>query len=162
MIHAVAMLTGLWLLWLLLTQHWGDPGALGVAGVAALAATALAGRLGALDQGGARFAHAPMLAFLALSRAGAVFSGAMAVARAAVAADVTLRPALVRIKTRPSSDLARAALADMISAAPGAVVVETDNDGVLVHVLNEHAIDAADLSRLEADVIAAVDGKRPA
>jgi hypothetical protein len=40
----------------------------------------------------------------------------------------------------------------LVSAAPGAVVVETELDGVLVHVTNEDAIDAEDFSRIEAQV----------
>jgi hypothetical protein len=44
----------------------------------------------------------------------------------------------------------------MISAVPGAVVVESDADGLLVHVIDEDAIAAEDLTRLETRVLAAL------
>ena len=92
-------------------------------------------------------------ALRALSRIGAVFSGALSTMRAAIAADVTLRPALVRVKSRARRPNQRAAFGAMISATPGMAVVDVDPDGLLVHVLNEDAVDADDLGRLEAQVI---------
>jgi multisubunit Na+/H+ antiporter MnhE subunit len=84
------------------------------------------------------------------------------VVRAAVAADVTVKPALVRIKTRSAEPFAAAAVADLISAVPGMVVVETDDDGLLVHVINEDKVDAADLGALEAGVLASLQARSAA
>ena len=159
MLHGAAMFTGLWLIWLLLTQGWNSPLDVAIGAAAALAGVALTARFGGFGKGGA-FSHALQLTGLALGRAGAVGKGAAGTMRAALSADVQLRPALVRVKLRPSSHFARAALADMIGAAPGAVVVEADAEGLLVHVLDEDAIDAADLGRFEARVAAALDGAR--
>lgn len=127
------------------------------AGAAAVACLLLASRIGGLGRNGP-FARAPQMLSLVVRRADAVTRGAMATVRASIAADVTLRPALVRVKWRVSSDSARAAFAGMVSAAPGAVVVETDPDGMLVHVINEDAIDASEFGRLEARVAKAADG----
>jgi multisubunit Na+/H+ antiporter MnhE subunit len=157
MLHAAAMLTGLFSLWLLLVQRWGAPMDFALAGAAAVACLVFASRLGGLGRNGP-FARAPQMLSLVVSRADAVTRGAMATVRASIAADVTLRPALARVKWRVSSDSARAAFAGMVSAAPGAVVVETDPDGMLVHVINEDAVDASEFSRLEARVAKAVDG----
>lgn len=160
MLHAAAMLTGLFSLWLLLVQRWSAPMDFALAVAAALACVALASRLGGLGRNGP-FARAPQMLSLVLSRADAVTRGATATVRASIAADVTLRPALVRVKWRVSSDSARAAYAAMVNAAPGAVVVETDPDGMLVHVIDEDAIDAGEFNRLEARVARAVDGSSP-
>lgn len=150
MLHAAAMLTGLAVLWLLYSQT----------GIAASAATlafgvAAACVLAALRFGGvgAAFAQAPGRLALGFARAGAVMRGALATMRASIAADITLTPALVRVRTRASNAETRAALADMMSAAPGMVVVECDSDGFLVHVIDEDGVDAADLGRLEARVL---------
>ncbi len=159
MVHAAAMLTGLWALWLLLTQYWTAPTALLVGGAVALACVLIAARFGALKDGDGAFARAPQLMWLTATRGGDVLRGALGVMRAAVAADVTLKPALVRVRTRATSDLARAAMADMISAAPGAVVVDVDSEGFLVHVLDEDAIDVVALGDLEARVIGGVEEK---
>lgn len=154
MLHAAAMLLGLFVLWLLSTQAWSTPQDLAIAAVAALACAAFAARFGGLTRN--PFGRAPQFAMLVLGRAGAVMSGALVTIRAALAGDVTLKPALVRVKMRASRPLARAAFADMISAVPGAVVVESDVDGLLVHVIDEDGVDARDLGALEARVLTAV------
>ena len=87
-----------------------------------------------------------------LSRLGIVFRGALATIRAAVSADVRLKPALVRIKTRLADPSQLAAMAGTVTAAPGSAAVEVDSDGMLVHVINEDAVDADDLGRIEARV----------
>lgn len=162
MVHAAAMLTGLWVLWLLLTQSWDSPLALALGGAVALACVLIAARFGVFQGGGGAFARAPQLMVLTLARGGEVLRGAMSVMRAAIAADVTLKPALVRVRTRATTDLARATMADMLSAAPGALVVDADPEGFLVHVLDEDAIDVVALGDLEARVIGAIEGKQGA
>lgn len=142
------MLLGLGLIWLALTQRFGALEAIGVAAGAALLCTLAAVRMGGV---GRAFAHGPRAAYATLSRTGAVVRGALATIRAAVAADISLKPALVRVRTRGNAQ-DRAAFADLLSATPGAAVVETDADGLLVHVLDEDAIDADGLGRLERRV----------
>lgn len=158
MIEAAAMLAGLWALWLLLTQQWRDPEEFAMAAGAALLCTLIALLAGVRGIGA--FARAPQLIVLALGRSGDVFASAMSTVRAAIAADVTLRPALVRLKTRPASDTARAAFASFISSAPGAVVADADENGLLVHVLDEEDVEASALVTLEGRVIHGVDGRQ--
>lgn len=160
MIHAAALFLGVWALWLVLTQRWDGVEALGVGAGVALVCVLIAARFGAL--GRSAFSHAPHALAFVVGGAGGVLRGALATVRAAIAADVRLRPALVRIRTRPSSAAAQAQFADLISAAPGAVVVEADAEGLLVHVLDEDSVDASGLGVLEARVIRAVDGKSAA
>lgn len=151
MLHAAAMLTGISLLWLLVMQPGLSPQGL-VGGICVgLACVALGARLGGVTSA---FARAPFLAIPALVRLGVVLQGAISTVRAAVAADIALKPALVRLKTRVKGMEATAALAAMISASPGMVAVETDAEGLLVHVIDEDAVDAADLGRLEDRVLA--------
>lgn len=155
MLHAAAMLAGFFVIWLLLAQRLGGLADVALAGVVAAACVAVAARFGGVS---AAFARAPGLVWLALARSGEVARGALATLRAAAAADVTLKPALVRVRTRADSVEARAAFADMLSASPGMAVVETEADGFLVHALDEDAVDAADLGRLEQAVIGAAGG----
>lgn len=144
------MLIGLALLWLLYAQRGLTSFDAALAVCAAVVCVLLTLRFGGVGRG---FSQAPARIGLGLARAGALVRGALSTMRAAVAADVTLSPALVRVKTRAVSPDARAAFADMISAPPGMVVVETDADGFLVHVIEEDAVDTADLGRLEARVL---------
>lgn len=154
MLHAAAMLIGLLAIWLLYGSN--APPELALAFGASTVCVLIAWRFGGFDRG---FMQAPARFGLGLARVGAVVRGALITMRAAMAADVTLAPALVRVKTRASSVGARAAIADMISAAPGMVVVESDDDGFLVHVTHEDAVDASDLGRLEARVLSVVGGR---
>lgn len=145
MLHAAAMLCGFLALWLLTTQRLASVQDAVIAGVAALLCVLMATRWGGAS---AAFARAPRAIYSTVARFGSVMAGAVTTVRAAISADVTLKPALVRIKTRGRGD-ERAAFADLLSAAPGMAVVDADADGFLVHVLDEDAVDAADLGRLE-------------
>lgn len=153
MLHAAAMLTGLFLLGVLFAGRGFAPDLLIALGGIALACVVISARFGGIAR--AAFG-APQLGWLALTRTGAVLRGALTTVRAAIAADVTLNPALVRIRTRAADPFAKAALAELMSAAPGVVVVEADVDSALVHVNDEDGVDAADIGALEARVIGAL------
>jgi len=148
MLHAAAMLLGLTLIWFVAAPSSASLVNIGVAAAAALACTLFAARAGGLS---ASFARAPRAIMVTLTRLPAVFGGALMTLRAAISADVTLRPALVRIKSRGAGP-ARGAFANVLSSAPGMVVVETDHDGFLVHVLDEDDVDANELGELERNV----------
>lgn len=150
MLHAAALLCGLAALWLLVTQRASSPQDWMIAGIAVLACVAVAMRFGGVSRA---YARAPRLLALNAARAGAVIRGTLSTLRAAVSADVTMKPTLVRVRSRTQDVAERASFANMISATPGMAVVETDADGLLVHVIDEDAIDAADLGRLEDMVI---------
>jgi multisubunit Na+/H+ antiporter MnhE subunit len=144
MLHAAAMVAGLFVIGFVMAQGWTSrDGALLVL-AAALASVAVAMRLGGVRKN--PFSSAPQLLMLIGARAQAVMRGALSTIRAALAADVTLKPALVRARTGAADGFAQAAAADIISAAPGSVVVETDREGMLVHVINEDTVDSDTLA----------------
>ena len=155
MLHAAAMLIGFFLFALLAFAQRDLAEAALFAAVLAAAGVAFAARFGGL---GATVMSAPQALVLGTLRSGAVLSGALKVIRSALAADVTLKPALVRVKARAQTGLARAVMADLVSATPGSVVVENEPDAALVHVTDEDAIDAAEIGALESRVVAAFDG----
>lgn len=157
MLHAAAMLCGLVVLWMLATQHATSPQDWAIAGVASLLCVAVALRFGGVSRA---YGRALRLVTLNVARAGAVVRGTLSTLRAAVSANVTMKPTLVRVRSRAQSVAERASFANMISATPGMAVVETDAEGMLVHVLNEDAIDAADLGRLEDMVVGGGGGRR--
>ncbi|MGD9982053.1 MAG: Na+/H+ antiporter subunit E [Hyphomonadaceae bacterium] len=146
MLHAAAMLCVLIVLWMLGAQAWSFPQAWTVAAAAGLGCVLITWRIGGLSSA---YARAPRLVLLFFARSGAVARGALSVMRRAVSADVTLKPALVRVKTRAGSAAERATFAHALTATPGMAVVETDADGLLLHVMNEDKIDATELGRLE-------------
>jgi len=156
MLHAAAMLAGLFALGLLLTQGWASREQAALAFVTALVSVSAAMWLGGVVKN--PYSHAAPFIVLLASRFGAILRGALATIRAALAADVTLKPALVRVRADAADALTKAAAADAISTAPGSIVVETDGEGMLVHVLDEDAADSAafgDVQRRAAALLGA-------
>jgi multisubunit Na+/H+ antiporter MnhE subunit len=152
MLTVVATLAGLFALWFAFVPGHGRPVDFALAGAAALLATLLGARLGAL---GASFALAPPA--LWVERVARTLRGAMSTAGAALSSRADLRPGLARIRTSDASDETRALFADFVGAAPGVVVIEAQADGLLVHALDEDALDAAQLVRVEARLVSALE-----
>ncbi|MFT3726289.1 MAG: Na+/H+ antiporter subunit E [Terricaulis sp.] len=153
MLRAAAAFLGCFVLWVLVAQRVNAPLDFVFAAVAVVGAVLVGGHFG----GGvsASFLRAPYLLLLELSRVKTVLGGALSTARAALAGDVRLTPGLARLKTRGIDADARADVATIISTTPGNVVVEADGEGLLIHLINEHEMDGADLSGLEARALAA-------
>ncbi|HYD73754.1 MAG TPA: Na+/H+ antiporter subunit E [Candidatus Binatia bacterium] len=147
MLHAAAMLAGLFALGLLLTQGWASRDQVLLAFGAALASAGAAMWLGGIRKNA--FSTAPQFVVLIASRAVDAVRAALSTIRAALAADVTLKPTLVSVHAETTGTFAKAAAADLISAMPGSVVVETESDGMLVHVMNEDEMDAATFTALQ-------------
>jgi multisubunit Na+/H+ antiporter MnhE subunit len=66
-------------------------------------------------------------------------AGAFRVARAAISADVVMKPALIKVGMPAADAIARAEAAAAVSQAPGAACVTLAADAMLVHVLDEDA-----------------------
>src|SRR5262245_54251158 len=122
MLHAAAMLAGLFLLSLLFTARGGALEDIALVFAVALASLGVAVLFGGVGRN--PFASAPQFLALIARRASAQFAGALATMRAALAADVTLQPALVRVRTNVAGPHAKAAMISLVSAAPGAVIVD--------------------------------------
>ncbi|MBL8548416.1 MAG: hypothetical protein JNJ73_00420 [Hyphomonadaceae bacterium] len=126
MAQAAAMLTGLIALWFMLA-----PSADGAAGAIGIGAAALAFGAARWLMGKAPAMRGARLRIGRFKRGGGILQAAFAPGR--------LKPGFVKIKARDeamSAALARAA------AQSGAVVVEVEADGLLVHALDEEAIEA--------------------
>ncbi len=146
MLDGAAMLVGLFLLWLAAVGVPISVDKLAAMGLAVVAASMVAARLGGV---GAAFAQAPG-GVVWLARCGAaLLAAAVRVLRAALAGEVVLAPALMRVRPHDNSEFGRALLSGRISAHPGMVVVETDAEGLLVHVINEDEVNS---DRLELQV----------
>jgi multisubunit Na+/H+ antiporter MnhE subunit len=91
------------------------------------------------------FTRAPAFALRQARRAGVAFADAIAIVRAALAGDVELNPALVRLRAAEADAPDAAMLANLVGAAPGAVVIAVDDEGLLVHVNREEDERDADI-----------------
>ena len=145
MLHAISMGLAVSMLWLLLTQRWHGAEDLALAASVGAGLTLIAMRMGGATPA---LLRVPSATAASLSRVGASFAGAVATLRTAIAADVKLKPGLVRVKSTLAGRDA-AAFAGMVTSAPGAAVIDTDEEGMFVHVLDEDAVDAVELGRLQ-------------
>jgi multisubunit Na+/H+ antiporter MnhE subunit len=134
MLQAIALFSGTFGVWLLLEQRF-TAAALLAAIAASIGCVLLTARLPRF--GRRTFTLMPRLAAVQLMRTGGALADAISTVRAAIAADVKLKPALVRVRTRAGDTLAVATLASWIGATPGAIVISSDSEGLLVHVNDE-------------------------
>lgn len=146
MLDGAAMLVGLALLWLAAAGSPISVDKLAAMSFAVVAAFMVAARFGGV---GSAFAQAPGGAVWLARRGPALLAAALRTLRAGLAGEGALAPALMRVRPRDNSDFGRALLSGQISAHPGMVVVESDADGLLVHVINENQVDS---ERLESHV----------
>lgn len=158
MFEAGALLLALFASWMLLTPHLSvtnfEAGVL-----ASLICVAIASRLP--KTGKDLFVRIPQLAMARAATVAGTFQSAMTVARSAIAADVKLKPALVRVRTRLRTSSGVATFASIIGSAVGGVVIVVDDDGLLVHVNDERGDNMRDIKHWEGMAGAAV-GERPA
>ena len=156
MIHAASMLAGLAIVWLVLSFSL-ERADLAAGAVSIFCSALLAHLFGRLDREAAPYLGLMRRGALALARMPAVVRESL---RAMGAVFSRLKPGLVRMRTRPASDLARAAVARALSASPGVLVVEADDDALLLHVNDEDRFDPGEVIVIEASVLAALDGRR--
>lgn len=149
MLHAAAMLAGLFFLALVFTLP-----ALGAKAVYAAAAVALAAAAFGLRFGGVSRAYSGVLtsAGFAPDAARRVLRGALRTVRLAAAADISLRPALIRIRAVRAGPFEHVRIAAAAGGAPGIIVVECDSEGLLVHANDEEGAEVKEIERIEARI----------
>lgn len=145
MLHAAATFIGLFIVSLILVEPLAGRDALAAAAAIAGAATVVGMRLGG---GPAAFMQVILGAARSWRACLRVLTGALKTIRTAVAADVSMRPALIRVANARGAMGARTRVAHALGAAPGAIVVDVDESGLLVHVTHEDDGDAAEFERL--------------
>ena len=164
MVYGFGLTAVLVVLWLVLSGSYtlsGEHSILLVMTVVSIAATvALAVRMRILDR--ETVPLAPLLPLLTywswLGRE--IVASNIAVIRLIMKPDVDIEPRLVRVPVDLRSGLARCVFANSITLTPGTVTVDIENDGFLVHALDNSftAPEAFAEMALRTDV--ASDGKR--
>jgi multisubunit Na+/H+ antiporter MnhE subunit len=115
------------------------PRALIAAGISLVIAVAFSARLGWLGRESAFLPRLLRRAGTTPQRLRAKASGAFRVVRAAISADVVMKPALIKVALPATDPIARAEAAAAVSQAPGAACVTLTDDAMLVHVIDEDA-----------------------
>lgn len=89
-----------------------------------------------------------------------IFKANWVVIKACLRSTLDINPALVKIKTRCESDLARTVFANSITLTPGTVSVEIDADKILVHALYEEEAAPGAFDEMDRRSREASDGRK--
>ncbi len=73
--------------------------------------------------------------------------------------DLDINPALVKVRTRCQSDLARTTFANSITLTPGTVTLSVDGDRLLVHALYEEDSEPDAFEEMDRRTAAVADGR---
>lgn len=157
--YIIGLITALSLFWLSLSGHF-TPLLLSLGAASVLITVVLSGRLGILDREGAPyFAIIGFLLYLPWLLKEIIVAN-IVVIKACLRADLDISPALVKVKTRCVTDLAKTLFANSITLTPGTVTVEVEKGRVLVHALYEDASGPGAFVDMDARSAKAIDGTK--
>ncbi len=122
-------------LWLVLSGHYDNTLLLGLGAGSAIFTTALAWRLHILDTETSPYHKLWQFMLYWPWLLKEVIKANIIVIRTILAPDMVLTPRMVRVKTLPRTDFARALYANSITLTPGTVSVDLDDDEIIVHAV---------------------------
>lgn len=148
-------------LWLGLSGIY-TPLLLTLGGISIIISLLLASRLNTLDREGVPYVRLPQIfaywAWLLVE----IFKANWPVIKACVGARLEINPALVKVKTRCESDLAKTIFANSITLTPGTVTIEVEGDKLLVHALFEESATPESFHEMDERSWRSVDGGKKA
>ncbi|GEO82813.1 Na+/H+ antiporter subunit E [Pararhodospirillum oryzae] len=157
MTKAIALGTGLYALWLLLSGYWDDPLLVGLGALSAIAVAALAARLHLIDDEGVPLGRLPRILAYLPWLAWQVVLANLAVARAILAGPRAISPTLAVVPCSQKTDFGRMLYANSITLTPGTISVDVGPDAILVHALEAGGIDDLEAGAMDRRV-RAVEG----
>lgn len=119
----------------------------------------LAMRFRILDREGVPYFRFPQFLSYWVWLMGEIFKSNWIVIKACLRANLDIEPALVKVKTRCESDLAKTVFANSITLTPGTVSISVEGDKILVHALYESSAGPGAFDEMDRRSYAAADGK---
>ena len=158
MTNFIGLIAALVLFWLGLSGHYTFP-ILHMGAGAIVFTVWFTARLKIIDRETSPYLIMPRILLYRVWLMKEIVKANMVVLRAAIRAEPDIEPAVVKVKTRCKSDLARVVFANSITLTPGTVTVDVDGDELTVHAL--YAADAAPgaFDEMDRRSAYAIDGK---
>jgi multicomponent Na+:H+ antiporter subunit E len=154
--YAAGLAVAASLLWACLSGRLDDPFASAFGVLAVMAAVLTSWRIHALDEEGAPYGKILGLMTYTVWLMGQIAIANAGAARRILAGRGAISPTLVRFRTQTPPGFARMVFANSITLTPGTVTVEVEDDALLVHALDERAVTAEGLARMERRVMRAL------
>ncbi|MEZ5939551.1 MAG: Na+/H+ antiporter subunit E [Hyphomonadaceae bacterium] len=154
-------------LFLALTAIWfalsgqTEPLFLFLAVVSILSSVWLAARLEVIDRDASPYHRLPQFVLYGVWLIGEIIVSNVRVLKAIINPRDGVSPAVVRLKTKCSSDLSRTTFANSITLTPGTVTVDVDNGVFVVHALSQDGADPAGFEEMERRSCYAADPNPP-
>lgn len=157
--YVVGLTAVLTALWLGLSGYFDKPILLFFGVVSVTLSVVLTARMGILDRDASPYLRFHRILAYLPWLVGEILKANAKVLRACLAANLDIRPTLVKVKTGCRSDLAKTIFANSITLTPGTVTVDVDGDMLLVHGLYEEDSQPEAFEEMDRRVVDAVDGK---
>lgn len=148
--YAVSLSLAMGILWLVLSGHYSNPFLLCIGAGTALFSVVLAWRLHILDEEASPYHKLWRFFFYWPWLLAEVIKTNITVVRTILSPDMVLTPRMVRVKTLPRTDMARALFANSITMTPGTVSVDLDDDEIIVHVVLKEMTNKNDFAHMAA------------
>ncbi len=136
MIYAFGLAAALATIWIGLSGVF-KPLLLGLGVVSILVVLLLSARMKLLDRTAVPYFNLPSFLIYWVWLIGEIAKANVQVIRACLKPELDIAPALVKVKTRCRSEMAKTLFANSITLTPGTVSVELEGDKILVHALYE-------------------------
>ena len=154
--YAAGLAVAASLLWACLSGRVDDPMMIAFGALAVTAAVLTAWRIHSLDQEGSPYGNILGLAPYTFWLIGQIALANMSTVQRILGGRGAISPTLVRFRTQTPPGFARFVFANSITLTPGTVTVEVEDDALLVHALDERAVTAESLAKMERRVMRAL------
>ncbi|MCW5725276.1 MAG: Na+/H+ antiporter subunit E [Maricaulaceae bacterium] len=158
MLYGAGLGVVLAILWITLSGYLDKPLLLWLGAGSVAFAVFLTVRMRILDRETVPYARLPRLLFYYVWLGGQIFAANVAVLRAMLRPSIDITPRLTRVPAGQRTELGRTVFANSITLTPGTVTVEVEEDGFLVHGLNEDFIAPEGFRVMGEQAAAASDG----
>lgn len=164
MFYGISLTAILVVLWLTLSGPFtlsGDyPIVMGLGVISIIATVALAFRMRIVDRETVPVGPSiPLFAYWGWL-GGEIVKANLAVVRLVMKPDIEVEPRLIHVVADQRSELGRCVFANSITLTPGTVTVDVEDDGFLVHALDNAFTDAAGFAEMGARSDLATDGRK--
>lgn len=159
--YFLGLIVALGALWLGLSGHYTTL-VMSLGAVSILITAIMAYRFDILDRDGSPYGRLFQLMAYWVWLVIEIFKANWVVIKACIRADLDINPALVKVKTRGKSDMAKTVFANSITLTPGTISVTIEDDKILVHALYEQYAQPEDFLEMDRRSSEASDGKAKA